>query len=246
MSSVVVKGEYHSSGGDLAEEKELLNQGFDVLVLEGREREAECRLSDGWFGIAIATLFWLAGRIYVSKDSLVDLAEVQGTEVVYTRESNVELVENTPNSMKLLSAVMFCTLAVGSVVVGLTVADTWGAAVLFLALFSPVLGIRIVNSRESRGDLNRDKIVADKIADAAASDQRVLAIVGDAHVDGVTEHLPPDVDPIVCRPAYSRADWRHVREIALPVFEMALLLYSLYVLLSWILLRLMQFALLVM
>ncbi|WP_162989792.1 hypothetical protein [Natronorubrum halophilum] len=183
MSKVVLKGEFHSSKGDLKEEKELVKQDFDVLVLEGQETESDYSLTEGWFQISIAAMFWLAGRIYVSKDILLDLVEVQDTEVMFTRKADSDLLENTPLSMKLFSAILFYTLVPGSVAVGLIFPKMWGATILFLGFVLPVLGIRIVNTRLTRDEKNRDKIMADKIADAVNEDKDVLAIVGNGHVN---------------------------------------------------------------
>lgn len=241
MAQIVLKGELHSSMGDLEEEKELVKQGFDTLVMEGQEAESDYGWTDGWFQISIAAMFWLAGRIYVSKDILLDLAEIQDTEMVFTREADVELLENTSLPMKLFSAALFYTLVPGSVAVGLVFPTLWGASVLFAGLVFPVLGIRIVNSRQSRGEKNRDKIMADKITEVTEEGKSVLAIVGESHVDGVEEHLPESIDPDVRPPAYPRRDKRHIKEVAFPFFEMILVLYSLYLLVSWFLIQATRF-----
>jgi len=193
--------------------------------------------TDGWFQISLVAFFWLAGRIYVSKDILLDLAEIQDTEVVYTREADAELLENTPFPMKVFSAVLFYILVPGSVAVGLVFPRLWGATVFFMGLALPVLGIRLVNSRQSRGEKNRDKIMAEKINEAVENDQSVLAIVGQSHVDGVEEHLRDEIDPDIRPPAYPRRAKQHIKEAALPFFEMVLVLYSLYILVSWLLIR---------
>lgn len=54
---VVVKGELHSSMGDLEEDKELVKQGFDILVLEGQETESNYGWTDGWFQISLVAFF---------------------------------------------------------------------------------------------------------------------------------------------------------------------------------------------
>lgn len=47
MTDVVLKGEIHTSRGDLKEERELLREGVDALVLEGEESKAEYGWSEG-------------------------------------------------------------------------------------------------------------------------------------------------------------------------------------------------------
>lgn len=237
MSDVVLKGEFHSSEGDLEDERELVKQGFDTLVLEGEGSDSEFGWFDGWFQISIAAFFWIAGRIYVSKEILIDLAEVQDTEVVYTREADSDILENTPFYMKVLSAALFYTLVPGSVAVGLVFPTLWGASVLFMGFTLPVLMIRIVNSRQSQGDNNREKIIAEKIVDAVENDESVLAIVGQSHVKGIEENLPDRINPEVRSPVYPRKAKQHIKEVSLPFFEMILVLYSLYLLVSWILIQ---------
>lgn len=241
MSRVVLKGELHSSAGDLEEEKDLVKEGFDTLVLEGERSESEFGWTEGWFRISLAAFFWITGRIYVSKEILVDLAEVQDTEVVYTREADSDILENTPFYMKVFSAALFYTLVPGSVAVGLVFSTMWGATVLFMGFTLPVLGIRIFNSRQSRGEKNRDKIMAEKIVDAVENGESVLAIVGESHLDGVERNLPDSIDPDVRLPAYPRRAKQHIKEVALPFFEMVLVLYSLYLLVSWSLIQITRF-----
>ncbi|WP_152421534.1 hypothetical protein [Haloferax gibbonsii] len=242
MSDVVLKGELHTSMGDLEEEKELVKEGFDTLVLEGQASESEYGWSDGWFQISISALFWIIGRVYVSKDILRDLAEVQETGLVFTRDADSDLLENTPFFMQVFSALVFYTLVPGSVAAGIIFPKLWGAVILFCGFALPVLGIRIYNTQRSKGDKNRDKIIADKIADAAEEGDSVLAIVGESHSEGVKKHLPDSIDPDVRPPAYSRLSKPHVKEVAFPFFEMILVLYSLFLVVSSVMLRLAQFA----
>lgn len=240
MADVVLKGEFHSSEGDLEEEKQLVKSDFDTLVIEGQASESEYGWTEGWFNISVLAMFWLIGRIYVSKDILLDLAEVQSTEVVYTREANSDLLENTPLFMKLFSALTFYTLVPGSVIIGLKYGTTWGMTTLFSGFALPVLAIRFYNMNQSSEEKNRDKIMADKIIEAEGEDQSVLAIVGAGHVKGIEKHLPEDLDVEVRPPAYPRRAKEHIREVALPFFEVMLVLYSLYLLVSWGMIRAVQ------
>ncbi|MEF8780544.1 MAG: hypothetical protein V5A46_07680, partial [Haloferacaceae archaeon] len=240
MSDVVLKGEFHTSMGDLEEEKELVKQGFDTLVLEGQGSEPDYGWSDGWFQISVSALFWIMGRVYVSKDILLDLAEVQETDVVYTRDADSDLLENTPLFMQVFSALLFYSLVPGSVAVGVVFPNLWGATVLFLGFALPVLGIRMYNTQRSEGENNRDKIIANKIAEAVNQGDSVVAIIGERHLQGVEEHLPESIDPDVRQPAYSKWSRPHVKEVAFPFFEMILVLYSLFLLVAWVMIRAVQ------
>ena len=53
MARVVLKSEIHSSKADLQEEKQLLQEGFDVLILEAPEGDSDYRWWEGWFLIMI-------------------------------------------------------------------------------------------------------------------------------------------------------------------------------------------------
>lgn len=103
MTDVVLKGEIHTSEGDLIEERELLKQDFDTLILEGDESEPEFGPLDGWFNISIELFKSTFGQVYVDKTILLDLADVQDTEVVFTRESDSEMLRNTPRLVQLFS-----------------------------------------------------------------------------------------------------------------------------------------------
>lgn len=236
MSDVVLKGELHSSSGDLENEKELLKQGFDTLVLEGDESESEYGWTDGWFQISIFAMFWILGRVYMSKEVLRDLAEIQGTEIVFTRESDSEILENTPWFIKIISGLTFYILVPGSVAVGLVFPKMWGATVLLMGITLPVLLIRMYNTQQSSGEENRDRIMAEKVVEAAENGS-VLAVVGLDHIDGMLENLPDDLDVKVVEPVYSKWSRQNIREVAFPFFEAILVLYSLFLLVSWLILK---------
>lgn len=245
MSKVVLKGEIHTSSGDLEEEKELVKQGFDVIVIEGQAGPSDYGWADGWFQLSLGVFFWLVGRIYVSKDILVDLAEAQDSTVVYTRQADSDILNNTSRVMKLASASVFYLLVSGSVAVGLVFNEFRGAAVFFAGVAFPVLGIRIVNSRQSRGQQSRDKLIADKIMAGVDEGQTVLAIVGASHIDGVVNYLPDDIELDVWPPVYSRISKQHLKETALPFMEVLLVLYSLYLVVSGVLIQIARLILMV-
>ena len=236
MSDVVLKGELHSSSGDLENEKELLKQGFDTLVLEGDESESEYGWTDGWFQISVFAMFWILGRVYMSKEVLRDLAEIQGTEIVFTRESDSEILENTPWFIKIISGLTFYILVPGSVAVGLVFPKMWGATVLLMGIALPVLLIRMYNTQQSSGEKNRDRIMTEKVVEAAENGS-VLAVVGLDHIDGMLENLSDDLDVKVAEPVYSKWSRQHIREVAFPFFEAILILYSLFLLVSWLILK---------
>lgn len=235
--TVLLKGELHNSTADLREEKSLLTDGVDVdiLVLEQSESSTDYRLLAGWFFISIVLLTWILESLYQSKEVLVDLADVQGIEVVYTRPDNGAPLENAPTTMKVLSAGLFYTLVPGSLWIGfVTKSHLAGSLLLFLGLVLPVLVVRIYNTNRPDSARNRDQLIAETIAAAGGSDDVVLAVVGASHLSGVARRLSETVDVEVRPPVYDVWSSRHLRSIGLPTLKAGFVLFSLYVLSVWI------------
>ena len=119
-AQVVIKGEIHTSESDLAEERELLVQGVDTLILEGQAEEAQFRLHQGWWAFVLIIFFDLfAKHIYISHTILEDLADAQGARTIYTRNSDLDILENSHVLVVLLAAVTFYVLLIYSILVGL-------------------------------------------------------------------------------------------------------------------------------
>lgn len=92
----------------------------------------------------------------------------------------------------------------------------------------------------SADELNRDQIIADRIAKAATQGNRVVAVVGGDHLDGIAEKLPEKITPEKRAPAYGIYSWQHAKEIATPAFTAVSVLFVLYLtileLFRWVLL----------
>ncbi len=247
MSEVILKGELHTSNGDLEEERELVKDGMDVLILEQEDPEMESDYGwfDGWFQWSVVLFFWFLETVYLSKVVLEDLADFQGADIQYTRETNAEMLDNASSWAKLLGAALFYVFLLAGVGLGaasgpeISTVDLYGAGLLFLAVGIPPLVIRIHNMRQSSG--NRDQIIADKIADAATDGNRVVAIVGGSHLPGIKDALPDDLDLTTHRPVYGVCTGRHIREVAPPLFKTGLVLFSFYLLTVWVFSHLLRF-----
>lgn len=239
MSEVILKGEIHSSKGDLDEEREIVKGGVDILILEQEDPEMKSAYGwfDGWFQWSVIIFFWFFESVYRSKMVLEDLADFQNADIKYTRETNAEMLDKASLWAKGLGASLFYIALLVAVGLGaasgptISILDIYGAGLLFLAVGLPPLIIRIHNMRSSTG--NRDQIIADKIARAAEDDARVVAIVGGAHLPGIRDALPDSLDPTVHRPVYGMCTGRHVKEIVPPLFKTALVLFSFYLLTVW-------------
>jgi hypothetical protein len=239
MSEVILKGEIHTSKGDLDEEREIVKNGVDVLILEQDDPEMESQYGwfDGWFQWSAILFFWFLETVYRSKIVLEDLADFQDADIQYTRETNAEMLDNASILAKGLGASLFYIILLVGVGLGaasgpaISMLDIYGAVLLFLAVGLPPLVIRIHNMRSATG--NRDQIIAEKIAAAAEDDARVVAVVGGAHLPGIREALPDDLNLTVHRPVYGMCTARHVREVVPPLFKTGLGLFSFYLLAVW-------------
>lgn len=231
---VHIKGEIHSSRGDQHEEQELMRSGIDALVLEGRKSTGEYTITEGWFQQAISGTFYILSPLYVSKELLVDFAELQDAEVYFTRNSDAEVLRNAPLPVRAISAGLYFLLLPSSVIVGLLTGNYLsGAGFLAVSFLVPVLLLRLYNTGIRSSELNRDKIIAGKIVEASKHNDSVLAVVGDAHTEGVIDALPDSVNVRYHCPEYGRISKPHLKEIAVPVFQMFSLLLTLYLAILW-------------
>jgi len=87
--------------------------------------------------------------------------------------------------------------------------------------------------------LNRDQIIADKVAEVAEEADRVVAVVG-ATIWTVSQRLPDEITPEKRTPAYGIYSWEHAKEVATPAFTAVSVLFVLYLvileLFQWMLL----------
>lgn len=232
---VLLKGELHTSDADLREEKELLTEDVDVLVLEQSQSSTDYRLLAGWFYVSIALLTWISESLYHSKSVLVDLADVLDVDVVYTRPDNGAPLETASTTMMFVSAGLFYTLVPSSLWIGfVTEYRLAGSLLLFLGLTLPVLVVRIYNTNRPDSTRNRDQLIAERITEAAEPGDLVLAVVGAGHHSGIERRLPQTVDVETVPPAYDVWSIRHARSIGLPAVKAGFVLFSLYVVSVWV------------
>lgn len=216
---VVIKGEVHSSRGDFEEERELLAEGVDTLVVEGSEEETEVGWLHGWFGIAMMIFEYLfASFLYTDHQTLVDIAKGQGADVVYTRETDAALIENSHKLVVATAFVLFYFLVFLSALFGLLGAEVYGAATLLMAGLGPIIILRIYETRKS-GD-NRDKKIAEKVEGAAEDGDRVVAVMGQSHAKKVPDYLPDEIDPDVREPKYGFFSLSMGRDLFVPAVRM--------------------------
>lgn len=225
---IVVKGEIHSSRDDLEKELALIKQGFDVLVLEGAEEDPEYTLSGLWYYIASGLTFWLLNPIYQSKDSLIHVAEAQDIEIIRTRESDTDVLENASVFARLIALIAFVVITFGGLLIGVQSNFWLGYGLTVLGLILPPIYLRRQNMTAAAGEHNRDKLMADTIVKAAQDDRSVLAVVGASHTDGVQAHLPESLDVAYHPPENTIKSRPFLRNLLVDVGEFLLLSVGLY------------------
>ena len=226
-TEVIVKGELHSSRGDLAHEREILVNGVDHLILEGPEKEAKYGLFQQWYAFAMLITDYLFFRIFqIDSSVLKDIALAQNAEVIRTRESDASVLENSHILARIAAAITFFILFFASALFGIAGRHTVGVPLLILSAMLPIILLRIHESVRSSG--SRNEKMAELIADSAEESGRVIAVVGNSHAGPVCDHLPEWIDPVREDPKYPWYSWQHVKDIAYPTFVFISVLWVFY------------------
>lgn len=227
-TEILIKSEIHTSQGDLEEERELLKTGVDHLILEGSEQKNwQFRWRQLWFGWVLLIFEYLFARhLYVDKTIITDLAEIQDAKLHRTRKSNISILDNSHMLVKIVSAILFFALFAAALIVGVIGNVLWGSLLLLASSLSPLLLIRIHESR--RATVGRDIQIAEMIEEVAQGDSRIIAIVGDAHAGRIVEALSSDFEVEVQPPVYGRLSRPHLREVVYPVIVSFSVLYVVY------------------
>ena len=234
MSNVVLKGELHTSRADLEEAKARVMDGPDTVIVEGREPTmGPFELTEGWFAVSMLSFFWILDSVYASDGVIVDLAKAQGADVVYTRASDMDVLDAVPIAIKLIAAGTFYLLIPASIWIGfLTGSQLTGAYLLFLGIVTPIF---VVRSYELQATSNhREAAIANEIIEADHRGDDILAIVGDGHINRITQEFPDHLDYEFIPPKYGPWSIPHLRDIGMPMFKAGLVLFSTYLLSVWI------------
>lgn len=239
QKQVSLKAENHASREDHEEELELMREGIEALVLEGSEKAPEWGITEGWFQQAIGGMFYVMGPLYISKEVLVECARFQNADLYFTRESDAEVLRNAPRLVRWFSAILYFIMLPSSVVIGLIWGPFQGASFLLASFCIPVLTIRLYNTRFNRGK-NRDELMAEKIQKALEVNDSVLAIVGHAHVDGVIDALPEDLDVDYHQTKSEGVTASGIWDFTVRGFQMFSLLFTLYLVILWTVLNVVQ------
>lgn len=227
---VIIKGEIHTSESDLNEERELLTEGVDALVIEGEREDAEYGILRSWYATAMGIVGLIFFEIlYTDHRILTDLAKVQDAEVIRTRESDAALIENAHPAVEVVAAILFYGIFLFSIYYGLRTGNTlYGALYLLGSAILPTALLRWHEMHRGDDDVNRDKIIADRVAEAAEEGGRIVAVVGSRHLDPVAEKLPEDIEPEKIEPVYSMYSLQHAKEVFIPAFTAWSVLFVLY------------------
>ena len=233
MSEVIIKGEVHASRGDFKKARELLAEGVDTLVIEGSEKETEVGLLHSWFGVAMIIFEYLfASFLYTDHQTLVDIAEGQGAEVLYTRETDTALIENSHKLVVGTAFILFYILLIASAGLGMLGSRVAGAATLLLAGLFPIFILRIYETRVISE--NRDEKIAEKLQDAVEDGGRVIAVMGNSHAKRMPELLPKELDPDIREPEYGFFSISLGRDLFVPVLRMTGMVAVVYPAFLWL------------
>lgn len=218
-TQIIIKSEQHSSRADFDQERELLRDGVDHLIIEEAKEEAHFRPKQYWFALLLWIMKNFFFRVFYSNNgALKDIAIAQGANVQSTRESNVSVVENAGFIQKLVSVVIFSTCIFFSAYIG-TVGLEWGTnswnylisvALLPLGVLYPVFIIRNSDSDNKAG--NRDEIIADKITNSAKQGGIVVAVLGNHHAKEVYEYVSEEYDPEFLEPEYDTLSFANLKQ----------------------------------
>jgi len=215
-AEVVVKGEVHSSRCDLAEERDILADGVDYLILEGAEsQKVDYTLSQQWFRLLAFMVRYLFFKpIEINNSVLEDIAKVQDAEVVKTRKSNLSVLENSHKIYQVIAFVGFSTMIIGSGFLAYRGNNFIGLCIFTLGILLPLFLLRVHESSHSTG--NRNEKMASLIEEAASEGGRVVAIVGGSHVEPICEALPEEIEVEKIPPAYSAISVQSAKDLAYP------------------------------
>ena len=228
---IIIKGEIHTSNADLREEREILVNGVDHLILEGQAEEAEYSITQQWYGwIMLIFQYLFARQIYVDHTILGDIADAQSAEVEYTRETDLEVLHNSHLLVRMFAVSLFFLLLTYSLYVGMDGKVLMGAGWLFVSSLLPLLALRIHESRKPDG--SRDEMIAEQITEATQGGGRVVAVVGNEHAKNIPDYLPDELpNPDVRTPQYPFLSISSLKELLYPGFVFFSVLYVFYTLL---------------
>jgi hypothetical protein len=227
MASPIIKGEYHSSRADLEDEREMLAEGIDALILEGSEERGGYGRLHGWFGIAMLIFEYLFARfLYADHTILEDIARGQGAEVIRTRKTDADILHNSHAIVVAIAFATFYGLICASVVWGLLFSETTGAALLVGAGVIPLLILRIHESWKDDG--NRDQKIAEQIIEANQKYDRVVVVVGQKHAEHIPDYLPDDMEYELKEPKHDTFSVPMMRDLAYPSLQLVATLGLVY------------------
>ncbi|ACV12229.1 hypothetical protein Huta_2062 [Halorhabdus utahensis DSM 12940] len=216
-TEVIIKGEVHTSKRDLKEEREILKEGVDHLILEGpEEKEWDFKITQIWYAWMLLIFEYLFAQImYVDKTILEDIADIQGAERQYTRDSNASILENSHTLIKIAAAMLFFLLFAAAIGLGLAGHVFGGVSLLLVSGLLPLLLLRIHESR--RTDSGRDIQIAQMVEEAAQDGGRIVVIVGNAHAKRLPQIVSDDLPELDIRsPAHKLLSWPSAKELFYP------------------------------
>lgn len=196
-ADVTIKAESHLDIRDHREELQAVRSGeYDAIVKEGARQSAE-EFADPAITDRIMDIpFFFLETLYRSPHPIHYSALKQGLNLRWTRESNGDVIGDLPAPVVGLIFGLVIILAGAVLIFGGAGGTYWlWSMAAYCGLFILPLGIRMLRGRFGTS-LNRNQIMADRIAETAQSADRTLAIVGARHASKVKSRLPEELDVV--------------------------------------------------
>lgn len=228
-TEIIIKGEIHTSRSDLNEEREILVEGVDHLVIEGPEEdELQIGIFEQWYGFVLFVFYYLFHKpLYANHTILFDIAKSQNARIHRTRKSDMSILHNSKIYVRIVAVILFTLFLVLSILFGWLGKTAEGAMLLLISSLAPLLLMRVHESR--RRDVGRDKQIAELIGNVAEEGGRIVAIMGNTHAKNVPKYLPEDLpEPKEIPPNDGLWSINTAKELVYPGFVFFSVLYVFY------------------
>jgi hypothetical protein len=207
-SEVLIKSEKHLNKKDLMEEIDLIRTNeFDTLLLElARENLEEVEDTSGIslvFDWITGLLFFILHPLYTNSIPLLTAAFRNETTPYYTREKDGNILQDMNPIISIPLVVIWFILLIATSLFGLLpgniMISTFSVPYILISLICYILAlstpyfVREIRNNIS-GNLNRNRVIADKIEDIHKNSNRTLAVLGNKHAEKVENHLSDDIE----------------------------------------------------
>lgn len=207
-AEVLIKSERHHNKKDLLEELELIrSNGFDTLLYEAPKSDYEEVEENSnielIYDLITGLMLFVLRPIYTNSIPVITTALRNGATPHYTREKDANILKEL-STLSIISVVCFWILlliltAISGVMQGNVRIFTFSLPYTIVSFVSFILAlatpafIRIIRNNVSN-DLNRNRIIADKIEDISDNSDHLLVVLGHKHAEKIESHLDDKIE----------------------------------------------------